>query len=135
MRKINKILLPTGLILSCAVSIWHFFIPAMFQWFSYIPEAPQSLVVSIVWTNFFFSLLLTGLSLLLLIFRRQISLSNKPVLWIYVFLVFVWLCRVTITVLMPMQGYDALFWGSFSSFLVIFTMLALPLIAVFRKTG
>lgn len=132
MNKLVKGFQITGLILSILVGMWHFVAPGLHKWFSYIPDVPSSLVVSIVWTNFFFSLLLTGLSVLLLIFHKRISKDNPPLLWFYGFFVAVWLCRVVITIFMPMNGYDVIFWGSMSVFIIIFGSLAIPLVSLMK---
>jgi len=90
-----------GLSLSTLVGIWHFFVPYLFQWYLYIPSEYKSLVVGIDWINFFFSLLLTGYSLLLLIMGKKVFSKNKEMLIMYGFMVFVWFCRVIITFINP----------------------------------
>ncbi|MBU0528301.1 hypothetical protein KKF86_00875, partial [bacterium] len=70
--KFANIILIVGLLISCAFGVWHFFIPYQFHWYSYIPSAPREIIVSIDWINFFFSLFLTGNSLILLFFYKQI---------------------------------------------------------------
>jgi len=40
-----QILYVLGLVLSGLVGIWHFFVPAMFQWYNYIPNEYQNLIV------------------------------------------------------------------------------------------
>jgi lipid-A-disaccharide synthase-like uncharacterized protein len=60
-----------GLSLSALVGLWHFTVPYLFQWYSYIPNEYKNLIVGIDWTNFFFSLLLSGYSLLLLAIRKK----------------------------------------------------------------
>jgi len=49
-----------GTALSFLVGIWHFFVPSMFQWYSYIPDEYITLIVGIDWTNFFFHLYSQG---------------------------------------------------------------------------
>lgn len=61
-----------GLAVSLLFGLWHFVIPYQFDWFGYVPDAPRAVVVSIDWVNFFFSWLLTGLSTVLLVFRREV---------------------------------------------------------------
>lgn len=36
-----------GVSLSLLVGLWHFFVPLMFQWYSYIPSEYHNLVVGI----------------------------------------------------------------------------------------
>lgn len=101
MNKLNRILLNIGLSMSLLFGIWHFIIPYMFDWYSYIPGAPRAIIVSIDWINFFFSLLLSGVSLILLIHQKQIMLKNKCTYSFFSLLVFTWFSRVLITFIHP----------------------------------
>jgi hypothetical protein len=96
-----KILYFVGLSLSLLIGIWHFTVPYMFGWYGYIPDAPTAIVVSIDWVNFFFSLLLSGTSLLLIIFHKRVFSANLEMNIFYGFLTFVWFCRVLITFIEP----------------------------------
>ena len=58
----------TGASISMLVGLWHFTVPWLFGWASYIPYA--TLAVSINYVNLCFSFLLSGLSLLLAPFIR-----------------------------------------------------------------
>ena len=99
--KTAKALYYTGLALSLLVGIWHFFVPAMFQWYSYIPAQYENLIVGIDWTNFCFSLLLSGLSLLLLLLGKKTFRGNTEAILFYGFLTFVWFARVAISFIEP----------------------------------
>ncbi len=90
-----------GLILSALIGFLHFFAPYAFGWYSYIPDAPEEIYASVDYVNFFFSLLLTGLSLIVLVFHKKIMSGNKDLFIFYMFLVFTWLCRVLITFVIP----------------------------------
>ena len=59
----------TGASISMLVGLWHFTVPRLFGWASYIPYA--TLVVSINYVNLCFSFLLSGLSLLLLLWGKK----------------------------------------------------------------
>lgn len=134
MKKADKISLFTGLSLSTLVGVWHFFIPNLFEWYSFIPEDASSLMVGIVWTNFFFSLFLSGISVLLMVFSKEIGLHNPAFFSVYAFLIFVWLCRIIITVILPMQGYDVVFVGSMTAFSLIFLLLVFPFFSALKKS-
>jgi hypothetical protein len=101
MKKLSSTLFSIGLVISSAVGILHFFAPYAFAWYSYIPEAPREIYVSIDYVNFFFSLLLSGLSLILLFFKKKIFEGSRELFVIYIFLVLTWLCRVVITIAVP----------------------------------
>jgi hypothetical protein len=130
-----RILYIIGLILSAAVGIWHFTVPYLFQWRSYISDEYKVLAVGIDWINFFFSLLLTGYSLLLLFFRKKICNGNKDLLIMYGFMVFVWFCRVAITFVDPWplepEAWPA--YGQQIASFVIFLLLFIPFAYLIRK--
>ena len=85
-----------GTTISLLFGIWHFFVPYLYDWFLYIP-AYENLVVGIEYTNFFFSLLLSGLSILLVVLGGRFFQGNKDVMIFYGLMVFTWFCRTIIT--------------------------------------
>jgi len=99
--KARKFLYYLGTSLSLFIGLWHFTVPYLFNWASYISPEYRSLIVAMDWINFFFSLLLSGLSLLLLFFGRKILAGNKELLVFYCLLVFVWFCRVILSFIEP----------------------------------
>ena len=78
---------------STLVGLWHFFVPWMFQWYDYLPMQYENLVVGIDYTNYCFSLLLFGLSVMLIILGKRALDLNKEVIYFYYFLTVVWLFR------------------------------------------
>ena len=65
----------------------------MFQWYDYLPMQYENLIVGIDYTNYCFSLLLLGLSLLLVIFGKKALSRNWEVMVFYFFLTVVWIFR------------------------------------------
>ena len=132
--KIVKPLYYVGTTLSMLVGIWHFFVPWMFQWYSYIPSEYENLVVGIDWTNFFFSLLLTGFSLLLIVFGKKVFSGNKDISVFYGFLVLVWFCRFIITFLepWPLEPVKWAAYGQQIAAFVIFMFLLIPFTYLLR---
>lgn len=78
---------------SALVGLWHFFVPWMFQWYDYLPTQYENLIVGIDYTNYWFSLLLFGLSAMLIILSKRALSLNKEVIYFYYFLNIVWLFR------------------------------------------
>jgi hypothetical protein len=129
-----RVLYVLGLVLSGMVGIWYFFVPYMFQWYNYIPNEYKNLVVGIDWTNFFFSLLLAGYSLLLVFMKAKIFNRNKDVLIIYGFMVFVWFCRAAITFIEPWP-LEPIAWAAYLQQIItfiIFILLLIPFIYLTR---
>jgi hypothetical protein len=132
---IMMVLYIVGLSLSTFVGLWHFTVPYLYQWYSYIPDDYKSIIVGIDWINFFFSLLLSGYSLLLLIMRKKVFGKNKEIFIMYEFMVFIWFCRVVITFVDPWP-LEPVAWTSYgqqiASF-IIFLLLLIPFIHLLKK--
>ena len=78
---------------SALVGLWHFFVPWLFQWYNYLPMQYENLIVGIDYTNYCFSLLLFGLSVMLIIFGKKALSLNREVIYFYFFLTIVWIFR------------------------------------------
>lgn len=66
-----KILYYVTTIMSMLVGLWHFFVPTMFQWYDFLPTQYENLIVGIDYTNYCFSALLFGSSLLLILWGKR----------------------------------------------------------------
>ncbi len=96
-----RIIFYIGVVMSMLVGAWHFFVPYMFRWYSYIPRQYGNLIVGIDWTNLCFSLLLFGTSLLVLLWSGRVFSGNHEALILYGFLTFVWFFRVALAIIEP----------------------------------
>ena len=93
MRKGIRALYYITVIISALVGLWHFFVPWMFQWYNYLPTQYENLIVGIDYTNYCFSLLLFGLSLMLIFLGKKALAMNREVICFYFFLTVVWIFR------------------------------------------
>ncbi len=93
MKKPTRILYYSTVILSALVGLWHFFVPKMFQWYDYLPLQYENLIVGIDYTNYCFSLLLFGISFLLVVLGERVLSSNTESCIFYFFLTAVWIFR------------------------------------------
>ncbi len=82
---------------SALVGLWHFFVPWMFQWYDYLPMQYENLIVGIDYTNDCFSLLLFGLSVMLLLLGKRALAGNHEVVYFYDLLTVVWLFRASLS--------------------------------------
>jgi hypothetical protein len=97
--------------------IWHFAVPGLYGWWSYVPDAPQTLIDAVDATNFFFSfsLALTGATNIVMPF---ITDAAEPIsiywLWANVGL---WTARVVYQLVRPQGNFSpALQWGMTAAF-------------------
>ena len=65
----------------------------MFQWYNYLPMQYENLIVGIDYTNYCFSLLLLGLSVMLILLGKRALDMNREVIYFYFFLTVVWMFR------------------------------------------
>ena len=93
MRKGIRVLYFITVITSALVGLWHFFVPWMFQWYDYFPTQYENLIVGIDYTNYCFSALLFGLSLMLTFLGKKALSMNREVIYFYFFLTVVWIFR------------------------------------------
>lgn len=129
MKKGICILYYCTVVTSALVGLWHFFVPWMFQWNDYLPTQYENLIVGIDYTNLCFSLLLFGLSIMLIVLgKRALSLHNE-VIYFYYFLTIVWLFRACLATFLepwPLEPVPAAAIGQ----LVASDLLALLMIFV-----
>lgn len=128
--KFYKTLYYIGVSLSLVVGLWHFFVPLMFSWYSYIPSEYHNLVVGIDWTNLCFSFLLCGVSLILLFWGKKVFELKSEAVTIYAFLSVVWAFRFLIALIepWPLDPVPAAAIGQFVATFVILTILLIPCI-------
>ena len=125
--KIVKSFYYLGAAISLLFGIWHFFVPYLYDWFLYIPGEYENLTVGIEYTNFFFSLLLSGLSILLIVFGRKFFAGNKDVLNFYGLLMFTWFCRAAITFIIPWP-LEPIRWAAYGQQIAAFAVFIFLLI-------
>ena len=83
-------------ITSMLVGLWHFFVPYMFQWYDYLPLQYENLITGIDYTNYCFSALLFGISLLLAVLGKRALDLNQEVIIFYSFLTVIWVIRAAL---------------------------------------
>ena len=93
LKKGIQILYFITVVISALVGLWHFFVPWMFQWYGYLPMQYENLIVGIDYTNYCFSLLLFGLSAMLIVLGKRALEMNREVIYFYLFLTVVWMFR------------------------------------------
>ena len=111
----------------------------MFQWYDYLPKQYENLIVGIDYTNYCFSLLLFGLSLMLIILGRKVLSLNREVTYFYYFLTVVWLFRACLASFIepwPLQPVPAAAIGQLiasDALAVLMAIVSLFLMREYRK--
>ena len=126
-----KILYYTSTIFSMLVGLWHFFVPTMFQWYDYLPMQYENLIVGIDYTNYCFSALLCGGSLLLVLWGKRAFTNNKEAKELYFFYTAIWLLRASLTFIEPWP-FEPVAWAAILQ-LFISVLLAVSMIIMSIK--
>ncbi len=128
------ILTVIGSTISIGFGIWHFFIPNIWNWYSYIVPEATELVIAIRAINFFFSLLLIllGIANMLLVFRKlQDRFSNIVILSISIIL---WTTRVILQLVYPQGSQNPIIqYSMLLIFLAVWACFALSLLLISSK--
>lgn len=121
-----------GTVISIIIGIAHFFVPGVFEWYSYIPHQYENLIVSIEWVNLCFSFMLSGLSLIAFLWRKKVFSGNKEAIALTSFLTFVWIFRVGIAIVVPIpiEPIAAVAYGQFAGASLVVILLIVPMIKV-----
>ena len=123
-------------VISALVGLWHFFVPWMFQWYDYLPMQYENLIVGIDYTNYCFSLLLLGLSVMLIWLGKRALALNKEVIYFYFFLTVVWIFRACLASFIepwPLQPIPAAAIGQLVASDALAVMMVVVSISFFRK--
>lgn len=126
-----------GSMASIGFGVWHFFVPQVWKWYSYIASEATELVAAIRAINAFFSLslILFGLVNSVLIYGDRTNRYSITV--ILVATCVLWLTRVIFQIIFP-QGsqYPGLQFGMLTAFILVFLCYAVALtIVLSQKIG
>jgi hypothetical protein len=120
MTSIVKVLMTIGSSASIAFGIWHFFVPELWNWYSYIDERATELIIAVRAINVFFSLSLVLFGALNLLFAIGGRANHYSMIALLTATCILWLTRLVFQVIFP-QGsiYPVLQYGMLSAFIVI----------------
>ncbi|HCG64724.1 MAG TPA: hypothetical protein DEZ27_13270 [Sphaerochaeta sp.] len=126
-----KILIATGSATSIGFGIWHFFVPKMWKWYSYIDAQATELIIAVKAINIFFSLTLVlfgSINLLLILGNNSNRYSLIVVLGATSLL---WFTRVLLQIIRPQGSVTPILqYSMLASFIVAFLCFAIPLVAM-----
>ena len=127
-----KLLYYVTTVMSMLVGLWHFFFLFIFQWYDYLPMQYKKLIVGIDYTNYCFSLLLFGSSLLAIIWGKRALEENKEAKELYFFLTMVWIFRACLATFIEPWPLEPIAWAAIlqlvSSDLLAFMMIIMSIV-------
>ncbi|NMA17525.1 MAG: hypothetical protein GX939_01995 [Clostridiaceae bacterium] len=135
MKKIVKVFYYISLSISMLVGLWHFFVPTMFNWYDYLPMQYENLIVGIDYTNYCFSALLFGSSLVLIILGKSAFSLNRETFVFYTFLTVVWVFRACLAAFIepwPMEPVPAAAIGQLIGSVALAAMMVIVSISLLK---
>ncbi len=134
MKLLVTILTSFGSIVSIGFGIWHFFVPRIWNWYSYIEPTATELVIAVRAINIFFSLslVLLGIANLLIVFKNS---PDKFSLMVMLSVsVILWATRTALQFIYPQGSQNpVLQYTMLAIFLVVFCCFLLSLLFVWMQ--
>lgn len=130
-----KICSTFGSLVSIGFGIWHFFVPGIWNWNSYIDEAATELVIAVRAINIFFSLLLVllGFANILFVFRNPVDKFSTAV--ILAVSAILWTTRLMLQLIYPQGSQNPVIqYSMLTIFTLVWLCFALSFILVLKET-
>jgi hypothetical protein len=129
-----RILVAIGSLATIGFGVWHFFLPRVWRWASYIDPRAGELIVAVAALNFLFSLslVLFGLMNILLVFGG--GSDRRPIAVVLSASCLLWFARVILQVVSPQGSMNPLLqYAMLLSFLIVFLCYSLALFLFLRR--
>lgn len=128
MKVLLKIVASIGSIISISFGIWHFFVPAIWDWYSYIDKTATELIMAVRAINIFFSLslVLLGIANLFVVFKMPRERFSLVVLLSVS--VILWATRFVLQIIYPQGSQNPVL--QFSMLLIFLLVLACYIITL-----
>ena len=105
---------------SIAFGIWHFFVPRLWNWYSYINPNATELIVAVRAINVFFSLSLVLVGALNLLFIFSGKANRFSIVALLAATCILWLTRLAFQLIYPQGSMNPLLqYGMLAAFIVI----------------
>jgi hypothetical protein len=123
---IPTVLLTVGSAITIGFGAWHLFVPAIWKWYSYIPNEARELIVAVRAINLFFSVSLIAFGTVLLIFLYRKPTSMFYLRTMAICLALLWSLRTVTQVIWPQGSISpALQYGLLTAFVLTFLMFTI----------
>lgn len=115
-----RILVTIGSIISIGFGLWHFFVPNIWNWYSYIVPEATELVIAVRAINFLFSLLLILLGVANILCVIKLKKDKFQTITIISISMILWAARVILQIVYPQGSQNQIIQYSM---LVIFSIV------------
>jgi len=123
-----KILVLGGSFASIGFGIWHFFVPEIWKWYSYIDVNATELVAAVRAINVFFSLALVLFGVVNILFVCGDKSNRYSIIVMLTATSILWITRVAFQIIYPQGSMNpALQYGMLSAFIIVSLCYIIPL--------
>lgn len=102
-----KVLTILGSIIMMGFGVWHFFVPTIWKWYSYMEPNATELILAVRATNFFFSLSLVLIGVLNIVLIANPHTSKNAVIALLLVNIILWSTRVVLQAISPQGTMNA----------------------------
>lgn len=132
MNKLVKLLILIGSIASIGFGLWHFFVPRLWKWYSYIDINAKELIIAVRAINVFFSLSLILFGIINLLFVYGDKSNRYSIIVVLIATCVLWLTRLVFQLIYPQGTMNALLqYGMLAAFIVIFLCYFISLVSIY----
>lgn len=131
MNLLVKIFVIIGSVASIGFGIWHFFVPKLWNWYSFIDPKATELIVAVRAINVFFSLSLVMFGIINILFIYADHANRYSIIVLLTATSILWLTRLSFQLFYP-QGslYPGLQYGMLAAFAIIALCHLIPLMII-----
>jgi hypothetical protein len=131
MNLLVKVLVTFGSSVSIGFGIWHFFVPKMWKWYSYIEPNATELIVAVRAINVFFSLSLVLFGIVNILFIYGNNSNRYSIIVVLAATCILWLTRLVFQLIYPQGSMNpVLQYGMLSAFIIVFLCYMVSLIII-----
>ncbi len=115
-----KLLVLSGSFASIGFGIWHFFVPEMWKWYSYIDINATELVAAVRAINVFFSLALVLFGVVNILFIYGDKSNRYSIIVMLSATSILWITRVVFQIIYPQGSINPILqYGMLSAFIIV----------------
>jgi hypothetical protein len=120
MFMLSRILTTVGSIITICFGLWHFFVPRIWNWYSYIKPDATELIIAVRNINVFFSLCLVLFGAVNIIFINGNHANRFSIIIMLLVTNVLWLTRFSLQLIYPQGSFNPVVqYGMLAMFIVV----------------
>jgi len=136
MYLLGKILITAGSAVTICFGLWHFFVPRIWNWYTYINPNATELIIAVRNINVFFSLCLVLFGIVNIIFINGNHSNRFSIIVILSVTSVLWITRSVLQLIYPQGSFNpAVQYGMLAMFILVTICFLISLcIIIFQKS-